>query len=384
MKKIVITPDSFKGTMNSSEICDIAENAIKRLNPGIETVKIPVADGGEGTVEAFLKAVGGYMINLRVKGPLMDEIDSFYGILDDGVTAVIEMAAASGLPLIEDRKDPVRASTYGTGQLILDALNKGCKKIIIGVGGSATNDGGIGMAAALGVRFLDSKGNEVELNGRGLGNIEYIDISGKDKRIDSVQVLAACDVDNPLYGPNGAAFIYAPQKGADEETVRFLDNNLRHYAQVVERDLGINIGNMPGGGAAGGLGAALAVFAGARLKPGINIMLDTVNFQEIIKDADFIITGEGKIDGQSLRGKVPIGIAQEAKKAGVPVIVVAGDVGDDIEKVYESGISAVFSINRLAIPFEKARLRSKTDYEKTIESIIRFALTIEKGLHKQT
>jgi len=377
LKKIVIAPDSFKGTMSSTEVCNIIESVIKRLIPKVETVKIPIADGGEGTVDALLSAVGGEKIHLTVKGPLFDDVEGFYGILADGRTAVIEMAAASGLPLVEDRKNPALTTTYGTGQLIQDALNRGCTKLIIGIGGSATNDGGIGMAAALGVKFLDKQGHEVSLNGKGLGDITSIDTSKKDKRIDEVCVLTACDVDNPLYGQNGAAFVYGPQKGADEDMVNILDNNLSVYAHVVEKDLGINLQNIPGAGAAGGLGAGLFVFCNASLRSGINIMLDTVNFEEIIKGADFIITGEGKIDGSSLRGKVPVGIAQKARKLGVPVIVVAGDVGDDLENIYDQGINAVFSINNLAIPFEKARHRSKKDLEKTVESIIRFALVIQ-------
>ena len=233
LKKIVIAPDSFKGTMSSIEICNIAEDSIKAVFPDIDVVKVPIADGGEGTVDAFLAAIGGCRLELSVKGPLFDDTAAFYGILPDGTTAVIEMAAASGLPLVSDRKNPLLTTTYGTGELIMDALDRGCRKIIIGLGGSATNDGGIGMAAALGVKFLDADGEMIRLSGGGIASLAKIDVSGLDSRIKDCEILAACDVDNPLYGPNGASAIFGPQKGADPETVETLDNNLRHYADIL-------------------------------------------------------------------------------------------------------------------------------------------------------
>lgn len=377
MKKIVIAPDSFKGTMSSIEVCNIVERGIKNIHPDIETVKIPIADGGEGTVDAFLTAVGGERITVRVKDPLFRDMDSFYGILPDGKTAVIEMAAASGLPLVENEKDPRKTTTYGTGQLMLDALDKGCSKIIMGIGGSATNDGGIGMAAALGIKFFDKDMKEIPLTGGGLEHLEHIDVSGRDKRLDSCEILAACDVNNPLYGVTGAAYIFGPQKGADKAMVEYLDGNLRHYSEILHKDLNAHIEDMPGAGAAGGLGAGLMAFAGAKLQSGIKIILDSVKFDEIIADADLIITGEGKIDGQSLRGKVPVGIAERAVVKNVPLIAVVGDIGDDIEEVYKKGINAVFSINRVAVPFEKARLRCKPDLLDTVESIMRFAKIVK-------
>lgn len=370
LRKIVIAPDSFKGTMSSIEICNIAEDSIKAVFPDIEVVKIPIADGGEGTVDAFLAAIGGRRIELAVKGPLSDEIAAFYGILPDEITAVIETAAASGLPLVSDRKDPLRTTTYGTGELILDALERGCRKIIIGLGGSATNDGGIGMAAALGVKFLDAKGEMIPLTGGGIASLAKIDVSGLDRRIKDCEILAACDVDNPLYGPNGASAVFGPQKGADPETVAILDSNLSHYADLL-RDLGIDMAEMPGAGAAGGLGAGLVAFAGARLMPGIRIILDTVHFDKVIQGADLIITGEGRIDGQSLRGKVPVGIAEQASRQNIPVIAVVGDVGKDSEQVYERGITAIFSINRVALPLKETRSRSKSDFAATIRDIMR-------------
>lgn len=375
-KKIVVAPDSFKGTISSIEFCNIAEEVIKSLCPEVEIVKVPIADGGEGTVDAFLISADGTKINTRVKGPYFEDIDAYYGILPDGNTAVIEMAAASGFSLVGDRRDPRETTTYGTGQLIKDALDRGCKRIIVGIGGSSTNDGGIGMAAALGVKFKGKDGKEVSLNGRGLGDIESIDISERDPRLDECEILVACDVDNPLYGPNGAAYIYAPQKGADDEAVKFLDRNLKHYAEIIQREFGINVQEIPGSGAAGGLGAGLMTFTGAKLDSGIKIVLDTVNFEGIIKDAQLVITGEGKIDGQSVRGKASVGVALRAKSMGIPVIAVVGDVGDDYDKVYEAGINAVFSINRKAIPFEIAKKRSKEDLKSTLGDIIRFALII--------
>ena len=377
MKKIVIIPDSFKGTMSSIEVCEIIENAIKNILPEAEVIKIPVADGGEGTVDAFIKAMGGEKVFTKVKGPLFTNINAFYGVLSDGKTAVIEMAAASGLPLAGEDKNPCKATTYGTGQLISAALDRGYRKIIIGIGGSATNDAGIGAASALGVKFLDDAGKEVSLNGEGLEKIARIDTSGLDKRVLECEIVVACDVANPLYGPNGAAHIFAPQKGADIKMVEYLDKNLMHYAEIIKKEFEIDLQSIAGTGAAGGLGASLIVFAKAVLQPGIRIILDCVKFDEVIKDADLIITGEGKIDGQSLNGKVPIGVADRALKQKIPVIAVVGDIGDDIELVYDRGISAVFSINKQAIPFEKAKLRCKSDLKETVETLIRFAKVLK-------
>ena len=371
MKKVVIAVDSFKGTMSSIEVCSRIETGFKAILPEIETVKVPIADGGEGTVDTFLTALGGEKIKVTVKDPLFREVESFYGILPDQKTAVIEMAAASGLPLVEEEKNPRLTSTYGTGELMLDALQRGCNKLIIGIGGSATNDGGIGMAAALGVKFLDQEGNPIALNGEGLGQLRRIDVSEKDPRIDRCQVLVACDVDNPLYGEHGAAYVFAPQKGADQAMVEDLDQNLQNYAAVLQKDLGLSVQEIAGAGAAGGLGAGLVAFTPAQLKPGIEIILDAVSFSAIIADADLIITGEGKIDGQSLRGKVPIGIADRAKNSGVPVIAIVGDVGDGLEAIYQRGISAIFSTNRVAVPFSEARLRANRDLLETSESIAR-------------
>lgn len=371
LRKIIISPDSFKGTMSSIEVCNIIEQGIENIFTDTEVIKIPIADGGEGTVDAFLTAIGGEKIKTKVKGPLFEEVEAFYGILPDKETAVIEMAAASGITLVEDKKNPLFTTTYGTGQLILDALNKGCSKIIIGIGGSATNDGGIGMAAALGVKFLDKENEEIDLNGRGLEKLERIDISGIDKRVKECSIVAACDVDNPLYGLIGAAYVFAPQKGADERMVKILDENLKNLAGIVRRDLDMDVQNIPGSGAAGGLGAGLVAFAGAKLQPGIKIVLDVVKYDEIISNADLIITGEGKIDGQSLRGKVPVGIAEKALKYHIPVIAIVGAVGDEAEKVYERGITSIFSTNLQPIPFEQAKICCRENLLKITESVMR-------------
>lgn len=375
MKKIVIASDSFKGTMDSINVCNIVEKGIKNIRPEIKTITIPIADGGEGTVDAFLNAIGGIKVTKKVTGPLFDKIEATYGILDDG-SAVIEMAQASGLPLVEGRENPLKTTTYGTGELIQDALEKGCSKIIIGIGGSATNDGGVGMAAALGVRFLQEDNSEIDLTGEGLGSLATIDTSNLNSKISDCQFIVACDVDNPLYGANGAAYVFAPQKGANAEMVKILDENLKHYAGIVNRDLGINLQKYKGSGAAGGLGAGLVAFVDAQLKSGINILLDAVDFDDLVADADLIITGEGKIDGQSLRGKVPVGIADRAVKYHKPVIAIVGAIGDETDALYERGISSIFSINQRPEAFEVAKNYSEENLLKTTESIIRLVSVV--------
>lgn len=376
-RKIIIAPDSFKGTLTSIQVCNIIEEAIHNIEGDIETKKIPIADGGEGTVECFLHALGGEKVFLKAKDPLFQEIEAYYGILEDKKTAVIEMSTASGLPLIEDKKNPLKATTYGTGQMIQHALNQGCTKIILGIGGSATNDGGVGMAAALGAKFYDQEENEIPLNGEGLEYLKKIDLSHLDKRLYKCEVIVACDVNNPLYGPNGAAYIYGPQKGADDQMVEQLDSNLKHFASIIQAQLNMEVQDIPGAGAAGGLGAGLVAFAGAELKPGIDIVFDTVNFSKTIKDADLIITGEGKIDGQSLNGKVPVGVGRIAKELKKPVIAIVGSIGDDLNAIYENGISAIFSINRNPVDFQYSRHHSEENLLKTTEDLIRFYLSID-------
>lgn len=379
IRKIVIVPDSFKGTMSSIEVCNIVERGIKNIKPSVEIVKIPIADGGEGTVDAFLNAVGGEKVCVEVFDPLFRKVKSQYGILPDGNTAVIEMAAASGLLLVDEGNNPCKTTTFGTGQLILDALDHECRKIIIGIGGSATNDGGIGMAAALGVKFLDKNSCEIPLNGDGLALLDNIDITLMDKRLKECEIIVACDVNNPLYGPQGAACVFGPQKGADKAMVEYLDMNLRHYSDVIFREMGMDVQSIHGAGAAGGLGAGLVAFAGARLESGIEIILNLVDFDDILVGADLVITGEGRIDGQSVRGKVPVGVASRAKKHNVPVIALVGDIGNCIGELYDLGITAVFNINRKLCTYESAKIYCKEYLLETTEALFRFACSVCKG-----
>ncbi|MDR2363739.1 MAG: glycerate kinase [Spirochaetaceae bacterium] len=371
MKKIILIPDSFKGTMTSQEICLIIEEQIRRYYPQAEVISIPVADGGEGSVDSFLAAVGGEKITIPAKGPYLEDIRGFYGLIDGGNTAVIEMAACAGLPLAGDRRQVDQTTTYGVGQLILDAARRGCKKIVVGLGGSATNDFGAGAAAAAGVRFFDRDGKDFIPRGGTLSRITGIDKTGMPPELLSAEIITMCDIDNPLYGPQGAAFVFAPQKGADAAMVEFLDRELRAVSQTVIRDLGIDVSALPGAGAAGGMGGGMAAFFGSRLQMGIETVLDTVNFDRLLPGTGLVLTGEGKIDSQSLRGKVVIGVARRAKKQGIPVIAIVGDIGDDIDGVYDEGVRAVFSTNRRAIPFQEARARCKSDLRLTVDNLFR-------------
>jgi len=370
MKKILLIPDSYKGTMSSMEICKIMKETIYRHFPHAELVAVPVADGGEGSVDAFLAAAGGKKIHLKVKGPYFESLDSFYGVLPDN-TAVIEMAAAAGLPLVGENRHAGLTTTYGAGQLIRHAAETGCRKIIVGLGGSATNDGGTGAAAALGVRFLDLEGNAFIPVGETLGRIAKIDLSGITPVLRNAELTGMCDIDNPLCGAKGAAAVFAPQKGADAAMVKLLDRNLGHLAEVIERDIGKDIRNIPGAGAAGGMGGGMSAFFGARLRPGIETVLEAVGFDSLLTGADLVISGEGRIDSQSLRGKVVIGCARRAKAAGIPLIAVVGDIGGHMEEAYAEGVSAIFSINSVAVPFEKARERCRDDLAMTVDNIMR-------------
>lgn len=342
--KIVIAPDSFKGSISAADCCDVIEKAILSVFSDAEIIKMPVADGGEGTVDSFMKAASCIAVTEKVTGPDGREINARYAIMPDGI-AVIEMAQASGLTLVEENKrDPLKATTYGTGQLIRSALDHGCKIIIIGIGGSATNDGGLGMAQALGVSFKDKYGKELGFGGGELERLDSIALSGRDKRLDGCEIIAACDVTNPLCGPSGASYVYGPQKGADAKTVEILDKALKHYAETVKSQAGIDILDVPGSGAAGGLGAGLLAFCGAKMQRGIELILDTLKFDESIVSADLVITGEGRIDYQSSFGKVPVGVSKRCKEAGVPVIAFVGARGKGAESVYEQGINAIISI----------------------------------------
>lgn len=382
MKKIILIPDSFKGTMSSSEICGIMEQKIHVYYPKAQVISIPVADGGEGSVDAFLAAVGGQKVPVSVKGPYFEEIPGFYGLLPNRV-AVVEMAAAAGLPLVGENKHAEKTTTYGVGQLVEHAAKAGCKKIIVGLGGSSTNDGGTGAAAALGVRFKNAEGRDFIPVGETLCEIDSIDVSGLHPVLEGVELTTMCDIDNPLCGPQGASAVFGPQKGADEAMVKELDINLAHLAAIIKKDLGRDILNLPGAGAAGGMGAGMVAFFNSKLQMGIETVLDTVNFDEIAKDADFIFSGEGKIDSQSLRGKAVIGIAKRAKKLGVPLIAMVGDIGDSIEGVYDMGVAAVFSINRVAVDFNTAKTRSKSDLSLTMDNLIRFMYRMNQQAGKE-
>lgn len=370
MKKIILIPDSFKGTMSSMEICGIMEKVLREHYPDAEILSIPVADGGEGTVDAFLTAMGGEKVFLTVSGPLGTPVEGFYGRIGD--TAVIEMAAAAGLPLVYGHPAPEEATTYGVGQLILHAAHSGVRRVIVGLGGSATTDGGCGAAAAAGVRFYDKDGKDFVPTGGTLQNICRIDRTGLDKLTSQMEIITMCDISNPLTGTKGAAHVFAPQKGADHETVLRLDGGLRHLAQMVRHQLGLEIETMPGAGAAGGMGGGMVAFFGSRLEMGIEAVLDTVEFDRLLAGADLVFTGEGKIDSQSLGGKVVIGVAGRAKKQHVPTIAIVGDIGDPIEAAYDMGVSGIFSINRVAVPYEQAKPRAKEDLRRTMGNLCRW------------
>lgn len=370
--KIIIAPDSFKGSLTAMEVALAINRGISNIDPSIESVLIPMADGGEGTVQSMVDATNGKIINIEVLDPLLRKIKSFYGILGDGETAVIEMAAASGLPLLATHeRNPLITSTYGTGALIKDALDKGCRKIIIGLGGSATNDGGAGMAKALGARLLDSDGKEIGNGGEALSRLSKIDISDLDNRINDCTVIAACDVDNPLCGEKGASAVYGPQKGATPEMIITLDQNLKRFADVVKIQMGKDILDSPGSGAAGGLGAGVRVFLNAKLERGINIVTKITNLSERVKDADLVITGEGMIDFQTAFGKTPFGVAQVAKQFNIPVIAIAGGLGKNYQELYSKGFDAIFSIVNKPMTLEFAMENAPALIESVTENIMR-------------
>tara|TARA_Y100001956_G_scaffold70346_1_gene74271 strand:+ start:318 stop:1454 length:1137 start_codon:yes stop_codon:yes gene_type:complete len=343
--KVVIAPDSYKESLTAMEVATAIENGFKEIMPDAEYIKLPMADGGEGTVQSLVDATGGNIVTVKVTGPLGQPVEGFYGLLGDGSTAVIEMAAASGLHLVKpSERNPLLTSTYGTGQLIKAALDKGVNHIIIGIGGSSTNDGGVGMAQALGAKLVNAQGVDLPFGGGALAGLAEIDLSGLDPRLAEIQLEVACDVDNPLCGPKGASHVFGPQKGATPEMIEQLDKNLAHYAEVIRQTNGKDVINQAGAGAAGGLGAALMGLFDATLRPGINIVMDAVNLAEVVKDADLVITGEGRIDSQTIHGKTPIGVARTAKLYNLPVIGIAGSTAQDCRVVHEHGIDAVYSV----------------------------------------
>lgn len=354
--KVVIAPQGFKGNLTALEVSRAIEQGIRKVIPDVVTDLVPMADGGEGTTQALVDALGGEMVPIKVTGPMGDDTLAHWGFLSDGVTAVIEMAAASGLGLVpSEKRNPLLATTYGTGELIRDALSRGCRKLIIGIGGSATNDGGAGMAQALGVGLFNASGEPVPFGGAALAGLERIDMTNLDRRLADCEIILASDVDNPLCGPHGASCIYGPQKGASPEMVSQLDAALARYAGVIKKDLGIDIIDVPGAGAAGGLGAGLMVFLKANVKPGIDVVIQATDLAGHMKDADLVFTGEGRIDIQTACGKTPVGVARTAKEFGLPVIAIAGEIGDGYPAVYEQGIDAVFSIAPGPITFSRSQ-----------------------------
>lgn len=370
--KFLLIPDSFKGTLSSEQICRLLEEKIKVHFPDAGTVCIPVADGGEGSVDAFLTALGGEKKVLTVKNPFFEEMQAYYGLIDNGETAVVEMAACAGLPLAEGRRDPRVTTTYGVGELLVDAAKSGVKRIIVGLGGSATNDAGCGAAAAAGVKFYNAAGDAFVPTGGTLCDIEDIDLSGLDPALRAVELITMCDIDNPMYGPTGAAYIFGPQKGADPDMVVELDNGLRHLAKVMAEKLGADYPDTPGAGAAGAMGMGMLVFFGGRLQMGIQTVLDIVRFEELAADCDYVITGEGKLDSQSLRGKVVIGVAQRAKTLNKSVIAIVGGADDEeIGAAYDMGVTAVFPINRLPQDFSVSRHHSVENLSYTADNIMR-------------
>ncbi len=378
MKKVVLIPDSFKGTLSSTQICEIIESKVYEYFSDCQVVSIPVADGGEGSVDCFITALGGKKVNVTVKNPYFEDIDAFYGIIDNGNTAVIEMSACAGLPLVEDRKDPRKTTTFGVGQLILDAAGRGVKKIIVGLGGSSTNDGGCGAAVAIGVKFFNEKGDNFVPTGGTIHEIVRIDMSGKAEALTRIEIITMCDIDNPMYGPAGAAYVFGPQKGADHKMVLFLDEGIKHLSEVIKKDLNKELSAIPGTGAAGAMGAGMIAFFDSKLQMGIETILDTVNFNSIISDADMIFTGEGKIDFQSLRGKVVIGVAKRALKQNVPVTVITGGADKGIDEVYDLGVTSIFTINRLPEAFETSRYQSVENLSFAIDNILRLIKSANK------
>lgn len=339
--KIVVACDSFKGSLSSRAVGDACARGISSR---CEVTVVPVADGGEGTVEAMAGAMSGRIVSCTVHGPLGEPAEAHYAVSGDGKTAVMEMAEASGLTLIApEHRNPLDTTTYGTGEMIRDALDRGCRTIVMGIGGSATNDGGMGMLAALGATFYDDDARDLEPKGMSLGRVERIDFSELDKRLAQTRFLVACDVDNPLYGPRGAAYVFAPQKGASPEIVELLDQGLKVYAGALAEAVGRDVSGMPGAGAAGGLGAAFAAVLNAELKPGIDLVLDLIRFDELIAGADLVITGEGRIDAQTLMGKTPQGVLQRARAQGIPVVAIGGAVSD-AQRMTDAGFAAVLPV----------------------------------------
>ena len=368
--KIIIAPDSFKESLSSQDVASAIEAGFRDIFPHAEYLKLPIADGGEGTVAALVAATDGDLINLTVTGPLGDQVQTFYGRSGDNGTAVIEMAAASGLDLVPPaRRNPLLTTSFGTGELIRHALDQGLRDFIIGIGGSATNDGGAGMLQALGARLLDANEEQIGYGGGSLAELARIDVSELDERLKDCRIQVACDVDNPLTGPRGASAVFGPQKGATPAMVEQLDRNLGHFAALIRRDLNRDIEQRAGAGAAGGMGAALLGFMQAELRPGVEIVIEAIGLAEAMVDADLVITGEGRIDGQTVYGKAPIGVAKAAAQRQIPVLGFAGCLGDGAEAVLEHGISALFSIVTGPCSLEEALANARRNLRITARNV---------------
>ena len=373
MKKIIIAPDSFKGSLTSAEVANAIELGIKRVAPNCEIVKVPIADGGDGTMDTLVSALGGKKIKIKVHDPLMRPIEAEYGLVKNGGTAVIEMATASGLTLLsKEEQNPSITTTFGTGEIINDALQRGCHTFLIGIGGSATNDAGIGMLKALGFRFLDKKGEECDVVGNALQSIYSIDKTRVSSKVYEAQFTIASDVDNPFSGTNGAAYVYASQKGANNKMVEELDKGLESFRQLIIEKKGIDLNTISGAGAAGGLGGGFVAFLNAQLKPGIEMVLQTIDFENYLQNADFVVTGEGKLDIQTTMGKAASGILDAASKKNIPVIAIGGSV-EDKEALLKRGFTSLFSTTPNGMSIEEAMQEetAKENIAQTAEQLIR-------------
>lgn len=371
--RILIAPDSFKGSLSAADAAAAMARGVLAAFPEAEVVPVPMADGGEGTVDALVAGTGGRIVVQKVTGPLGQPVQARFGLLGDGETAAIEMAAASGILLVPKHlRNPLVTTTYGTGELIRAALDMGVKRIVCGIGGSATNDGGAGMITALGARLLKADGTPIAFGGAALAELDRIDLSELDPRLKQVELMVACDVDNPLCGPRGASAIYGPQKGATPEMVRQLDSALGHLAAIMQRDLGVQVREIPGAGAAGGLGGGLMGFLGARLRPGIEVVMEAVRIDELLPGTTLVVTGEGRTDGQTLAGKVPMGVARRAATHGVPAIVVSGAVTADADGLMEHNIASLLSICDGPITLDEAMARAADLLERATARALRF------------
>ncbi len=377
--KIVIAPDSYKESLSAVEVAQAIEKGFREIFPDAEYISVPVADGGEGTVDAMISATQGIKITTTVTGPLGEPVTAYWGMSGDGQTAIIEMAEASGLALVPiENRNPLVTTSHGTGELILHALDNGARNIIIGIGGSATNDGGAGMVQALGAKLCDAVGKEIGHGGGSLMSLNSIDISGLDSRLADCVISVACDVTNPLIGDNGASRIFGPQKGADEAMIVELDANLAHFADVIKKDLHVDVKNAPGAGAAGGMGAALMAFLGAELRSGVEIVTEALHLEEHIHDCSLVVTGEGRMDSQSIRGKVPVGVAAVAKKYRKPVIGIAGSLTSDVAVVHQYGIDAVYSVLNSIGTLEEAL---KNAFDNIYRASRNIAATVAMGMN---